>query len=228
MNTNETKKLFTSLIRDYQMASTKPQLILELIKCNYQSLPKAEIEDMDYIVIRAAPATGLLYITNNSPYFLTGQVRLRGRNNGRYPFKYLEMLDRIFGHEENTIEVCSHDSKFQDAVTVDINPAHNPDIVDDAQTLNKIENNRFNRWRCDPPYSSNTAHNMYNTELPTTSKLLQAGARVCKKNSFLFLLLGPQNYQWTPKGVRRIGCVLITIVPNNEFRVLNIFHKFSD
>jgi hypothetical protein len=69
---------------------------------------------------------------------------------------------------------------------------------------------------------------MYNTELPITSKLLKAGARVCKKNSLLFLLLGPQNFQWTPAGVRRIGWVSITIVPNNELRALHIFHKFGE
>jgi hypothetical protein len=203
------------------MLSTKPQSILELIKCKYQSLD-------NYFIIQATPATGILYITNDSPYFLSGHVRLRGRNNGKYPFRYLEMVDRIFGPENNTIEVCSHDSKFKNAVTVDINPAHKPDIVDDAQTLNKIDNNQFNRWRCDPPYNSNTARAMYNTELPITSKLLKAGARVCKKNSLLFLLLGPQNFQWTPAGVRRIGWVSITIVPNNELRALHIFHKFGE
>ena len=66
---------------------------------------------------------------------------------------------------------------------------------------------------------------MYNTELPLTSKLLEAGARVCKNNSLLFLLLGPQNYQWTPPGIKRIGWIAITIVPNNELRALHIFHK---
>jgi hypothetical protein len=39
---------------------------------------------------------------------------------------------------------------------------------------------------------------------------------------------GPQNYQWHPKGVKRIGCIMITIVPNNEIRCLNIFYKYTD
>ena len=54
---------------------------------------------------------------------------------------------------------------------MDINPANNPDIVDDGQSLSKIESNSFNRWRCDPPYNCATAHRMYNTEIPLTSKL---------------------------------------------------------
>jgi hypothetical protein len=51
---------------------------------------------------------------------------------------------------------------------------------------------------------------------PITRELLKAGARVCKVGSLLFLLLGPQNYQWYPPRVKRIGWIAITIVPNNE------------
>jgi hypothetical protein len=101
------------------------------------------------------------------------------------------MIDTIFGPEENTIEVCSHNSQFSKAITVDINPANNPDIVDDGQSLSKIESDSFDRCCCDPPYNCATAHSMYNTKLPLSSKLLEAGARVCKANSLLFLLLGP-------------------------------------
>ena len=43
------------------------------------------------------------------------------------------------------------------------------------------------------------------TDLPQTSKLLKAGARVCRPGSLMFLLLGAQNYQICPKGVKRIG-----------------------
>jgi hypothetical protein len=196
--------------------------ILELIRVKPSVLSTLEGQ---YHIISASPATGVIYITHNSPYFLSGHVRLRGRNNGKYPFRCLEMIDTIFGPEKNTIEVCSHNSKFQDAITVDINPAYNPDIIDNAQTLSKFEDGKFNRWRCDPPYNAATAKSMYNTELPVTSKLLQAGARICKSKSLLFLLLGPQNYQWAPEGVRRIGWIAITIVPNNELRTLHIYYK---
>jgi hypothetical protein len=44
----------------------------------------------------------------------------------------------------------------------------------------------------------------------------------------MFLLLGSQNYQWHPKGVKRIGCIVLTVVPNNEFRALNIYYKYAD
>ena len=73
---------------------------------------KNKHEDNSYIIIQATPATGILYVTKNSPDFISGHVRLRGRNNGRYPYNYLEMIETIFGPEENTIEVCSNNSQF--------------------------------------------------------------------------------------------------------------------
>ena len=48
----------------------------------------------NYQIISAYPATGILYVVNG---FLSGHVRLRGRAKGAYPFRYLEMLDNIFG-----------------------------------------------------------------------------------------------------------------------------------
>ena len=67
------------------------------------------IEDGDqkYFTIPASPTTGILYITENNPEFISGQIRVRGREKGSYPFNYLEMIDAVFGKEDNTIEVCS-------------------------------------------------------------------------------------------------------------------------
>ncbi|MFZ0326852.1 MAG: hypothetical protein WBP64_09625 [Nitrososphaeraceae archaeon] len=217
--------------------------ILNLIKCKY-------IVHRDhtnkYLIILAEPATGILYITENSPGFISGHLRMRGKNGGRYPYRYLEMIDNIFGAEENTIEVCSGSigkagpviTTFKDSnslvignyspFTVDINPNMKPDLVADGQDLIGIPDGKFDRWRCDPPYNAKTAKLMYGTDLPDTIKLLKAGARVCKVGSLMFLLLGPQNYQWHPAGVKRIGYVNITVVPNNENRALNIFYKYGD
>ena len=172
---------------------------------------------------------------------------MRGKNRGSYPYRYLEIIDNIFGAEENTIEVCSgsigkgasvittYEQKSNSLMiakespyTVDINPDIKPDLVADGQDLIGIPNRKFDRWRCDPPYNAKTAKLMYGTDLPDTIKLLKPGARVCKVGSLMFLLLGPQNYQWHPAGVKRIGYVNITVVPNNENRALNIFYKYAD
>jgi hypothetical protein len=219
----------------------KSRSALDLIKCDYYTMPvatKKQDADNKYFAIPAHPATGVLYITSNNPEFISGHIRLRGKDEGRYPYNYLEMIENIFGKEDNTIEVCSrsisgtnksHSSyTASTSFTVDINPETKPDLVGDAQTLQGIPNNKFNRWRCDPPYNQSTAKKMYGTDLPGTSDLLKAGTRVCKVGSLLFLLLGPQNYQWCPIGVKRIGWVAITIVPNNELRALHIFYKYAN
>lgn len=187
-------------------------------------------ENIDgYSIKKCDPATGILYITEDNPSFISGHVRMRGRNEGKYPFNYIEMIDAIFGYERNTIEVCSRSvpggNRGGHCFTVDINPDCKPDLVTDGQTLEGIADNEFDRWRCDPPYNQNTALEMYRTELPNTAKLLQAGARVCEEGALMFLLLGPTNYQSCPRGVSRIGCVIISVVPNNEWRTLNIFMK---
>ncbi len=196
--------------------------IIDRIKCEYTV--RTDGNNNRYSTILASPATGVLYVTQNSPHFISGHVRMRGKDGGRYPFKYLEMIDMLFGKEDNIIEVCSGNVK-ENCFSVDINPETMPDLVADGQKLTDISDGKFGRWRCDPPYNSQTAKDMYGTELPITGKLLKAGARVCKVGSLLFLLLGSQNYQICPAGVMRVGWIAITIVPNNEIRCLHIFYK---
>lgn len=213
--------------------------VINLIKCKYDCISSitnhndkrgythSNNNHKKYFIVPASPATGILYVTENNPEFISGHVRLRGKDQGRYPYNYLEMIDNIFGKEENTIEVCSHSVRGS-CFTVDINAHTKPDLLTDGQKLDGIPDGKFNRWRCDPPYNSQTAKSMYDTGLPITGKLLKAGARVCKPGSLMFLLLGPQNYQICPIGVKRIGYVNITVVPNNEIRALNIYYKYAD
>lgn len=193
----------------------------DLLKCPWLPSPH-----QGYETYPATPATGILYITDNNPEFISGHVRVRGESNGSYPHFYTEMIDNLFGEDKNTIEVCSYLIKGnKNLFTVDLNPDYEPDHVGDGQNLVGISSNSFTRWRCDPPYNEKSAEKMYNTTVPSPIRLLKAGARVIKPKSLMFLLLGPKNYQWHPKGVKRIGIILMTIVPNNEIRALNIYLK---
>jgi hypothetical protein len=240
--------------------------ILDLIKCKHYDLStsysKIDLKrhsevrvDKKYVIIPPNPATGMLYITSTSPFFIHGNVNMKGRDGGRYPYKYEEMINHLFGTEKNRIEICSGSIKGRTwtsgavlsslnvkdslplilnlslssscAFTVDINPDKKPDYVADAQRLYGIPNGVFNRWMGDPPYNHNTAKKMYGTELPEPKRLLKAGARVCKPGSLMFLLLG-NPHQHCPKGVKRIGCITISVIPNNEFRFLNIYWKYED
>jgi hypothetical protein len=69
---------------------------------------------------------------------------MRGKDNGRYPYRYLEMIENLFCYEPNTIEVCSNGvtATTKDdgcCFTVDINP-----MVCNAEThgVNTTKNNR--------------------------------------------------------------------------------------
>jgi len=142
-----------------------------------------------------------------------------------------KFIDNVFGPELDTIEVCSRTVKGHNQLgncfTVDINPEFKPDLIADGQCLSAIQDNSFSRWRCDPPYNETTAKQMYNTELPNPTKLLKEGCRVVKPGSLLFLLHsnhGPSNIA----NLKRIGYLTISVVPNKETRILNIYAKIPD
>jgi hypothetical protein len=201
-----------------------------LDKLNVSDFTKIQgAQNGDKTTFETDPAIGELLLQNN---FLTGHLRMRGRDGGAYPYNYLEFIDNVFGYEANTIEVCSgsieadfsQNERKKAASTVDINPERKPDLVADGQCLTEIPDNSYSRWRCDPPYNEKTAKEMYNCELPNISKLLAAGARVVKPGSLMFLLCS-QNYQYNKNGLKRIGFIYISVVPNNETRILNIYIK---
>lgn len=182
--------------------------------------------------------TGIAYITTNSPQFISGHLRLRGKNNGSYPYKYRELITELFGNIQDSqeeIEVCSGTVaksgllSFCDnykLVTVDINPAKKPTHIMNGENLPTEWANRFARWSSDPPYTDKAAKTMYQTDkMPSISKLLTEGARVTKPGGLLFLLLGAKNMQWCPKSLVRIGWFGITIVPNQEIRGLHCYLK---
>src|SRR5262245_38554163 len=179
-----------------------------------------------YSIYSAAPAKGILYMTYDNNYFISGHIRMRAGTNGKYPFMYEKMIDNLFGPSDRTIEVCSYKIEGNDNLfTVDINPKYRPQLVADGQDLAELQPDQFSRWRCDPPYNAATAKSMWDCKVPNFLTLLKEGARVVKSGSLLFLLLGPTNFQMCPANVKRIGLFLITLVPNNEIRALNIYIK---
>lgn len=190
----------------------------------------SDIQTGKYICYLLRSATGSLFITTNSPQFISGHCRMLGRKNGQYPFRYMSALEEMFGVSPGEqIEVCSGlITSRPNLVTVDINPARGPSYVGDAQCLPEEWENRFYRWYADPPYNAKTAEQMYETALPSWSKLLAEGARVTKPGGLLFLLLGDVNMQWHPEGLTRIGWICLTIVPNQESRTIHIYLKRAD
>lgn len=208
--------------------------------------PQDSIKILDYVksetfrppwggqtLINTAPCSGAMYVPDSKQYFIHGRLAVKGNDEGRYPEHYLDFIDRVFGPEPNTIEVCSRTVKvdsMRTRATVDLDPEgrFKPTYQTDGQILAGVPSRAFKRWRSDPPYNEKTAAKMYGTDLPNPKRLLEAGARVIEKGSLMFLLLGPQNYQQCPEGVVRVGLIYISVIPNNETRALNIYMKVAD
>jgi hypothetical protein len=190
---------------------------------------KPELITGRYSLFALDSAVGAGYITHSSPHYISGHLRLLGKNNGKYPHKIKELINELFGScpsSSEELEVCSGEVVAKsNLVTVDINPAKNPSYVLDGQHLPKEWNNHFGRWNCDPPYSEHAAKEMYGTDMPSITKLLSEGARVTESGGLLFLLLGAKNMQWHPESVTRIGWLGITVVPNQEIRALHCYVK---
>jgi hypothetical protein len=54
--------------------------VLNLLKCDYYILPVTQKDaNSKYFIIPAHPATGILYVTNNNPEFISGHNRLKVR-----------------------------------------------------------------------------------------------------------------------------------------------------
>jgi hypothetical protein len=79
-----------------------------------------------YSIFALDSANGVIYVTASSPHYVSGHLRLRGNDNGKYPYKIKELIDELFGRcnpAGEEIEVCSGEveaNKFN-LVTVDIN-----------------------------------------------------------------------------------------------------------
>ena len=79
--------------------------VMNFIRCPYDSLPK---DSPDTYIIMPKPLKGALFVTFENLGFISGQVRVRGKGGGEYPFHYLEMIDYVFGKEENFHNVIGY------------------------------------------------------------------------------------------------------------------------
>ena len=127
----------------------------------------------DYLIISCKPITGILYLVNN---YISGHIRVRGKDNGQYPYNYKKMIHNIFGIANNAIEVCSNSIIPDDSeklTTVDIKSDVGSNFVADAQDMSSIfADKTFDRWYGDPPYNEENAFKMYDVRLPKFQKLL--------------------------------------------------------
>lgn len=53
--------------------------ISKLIKCKYECVNSSNSNHKKYFIMPGDPATGILYITENSPGFISGHLRIGGK-----------------------------------------------------------------------------------------------------------------------------------------------------
>ena len=88
-------------------------------------------------------------------WIMGNNYRVKSNYYGGYPAGYLRRVKALFPDKERVLHLFSGrvDTKALPGLTVDINPALNPDIVDDAHSLLKTPLETFDLVLSDTPYS---------------------------------------------------------------------------
>lgn len=137
---------------------------------------------------------------------------------GQFPYGWLTDVVRLklLGDvaRQDILHVCSGTLSEHERWTVDIRPAARPSVVAKGQQLPFLDAS-FRAVLIDPPYTEEYARNLYRSEFPRPSHLLNEAARVVVPGGRIGLL--HIAVPITPK-----GCQFVTsfgVVPGPGFRI---------
>lgn len=158
-------------------------------------------------------------------WIMGNDYRVKSKFYGGYPAGYLRRIKALFPDKQKVLHLFAGmvDTPAFPGLTVDINPALNPDIVDDAHTLAKVPLETFDLVLADPAYSAeDTEH--YGTPMVNRNLVIRALAERLSKGCFVVWLdqVLPMYRKDTFRVDAHIGMVKST---NHRFRVVNIFRK---
>lgn len=163
--------------------------------------------------------TGMWIMGNN--------YRVKSDYYGGYPEGYLRRVRALFPEMvgATTLHLFSGkvDQSIVPGITVDINPATQPDYVDDAQTLTKVPLESVRHTLGDPPYSVEDCDHYQTTMVKRNVVVRTLGARLPVGAFVVWLdqvLPMYRKDQFAMDGV--IGMVKST---NHRFRVVTIFRR---
>jgi hypothetical protein len=157
-------------------------------------------------------------------WIMGNDYRVKSEYYGGYPAGYLRRVKALFPDKKRVLHLFSGhvDKSVIPGDTVDVNPDLEPDIVDDAQTLERVQLRKYDLVMADPPYSIEDAER-YQTTMVKRNKVMAAlrglstGCHVVWLDQVL-----PMYRKDTFKMVAVIGMVKST---NHRFRVITIFEK---
>jgi hypothetical protein len=144
---------------------------------------------------------------------------------GGYPHGYLKRIKALFPDKTRTLHLFSGkvDTALFPGVTVDINPEYKPDIVDDAQTLEKVPLETFDLVMADPAYSVEDCLHYGSTMVQRNKVMRILGGRLTSGCHVIWLDQVLPLYRKDCFAVEAyIGMVKST---NHRFRVITIFRK---
>lgn len=137
---------------------------------------------------------------------------------GQFPYGFLKDVVRLklLGDvpRQDILHVCSGTLSEHERWTVDIRPSARPAVIAKGQSLPFIDA-CFPAVLIDPPYTEEYARNLYRSEFPRPSHLLNEAARVVKPGGRIGLL--HIAVPITPK-----NCEFVTsfgVVPGPGFRI---------
>lgn len=158
-------------------------------------------------------------------WVMGNDYRVKSKYYGGYPAGYLKRIKALFPDKKTVLHLFSGkvDTVAFPGCTVDIDPKHNPDIVDDCHTLKRVALQDFDLVMADPAYSVEDCEH-YGTPMiqrNTVMRTLAAGLR--KGCHVVWLDQVLPMYRKTDFAVDAyIGMVKST---NHRFRVITIFRK---
>lgn len=157
-------------------------------------------------------------------WILGNDYRVKSSFYGGYPNTYLPRVRSLFPEKKRVLHLFAGriDTTLFPGTTVDINADLEPDIIDDAQTLEKVRLEDYDLVLCDPPYSVEDAEH-YQTSMVKRQKVMHALARV--KRGTDIVILDQVLWMWRKDTFDLTGVVGIVRSTNHRFRVMSIFRR---
>ncbi len=160
-------------------------------------------------------------------WIMGNNYRVKSKYYGGYPAGYLKRVKALFPDKTNVLHLFSGkvDTEIMPGTTVDLNPNMNPDILDDAQSLENVPVKEFDLILADPPYSIEDSEH-YGPTMVKRNKVMKALGKKAKGGTHVVwldqVLPMYRKDEWKLVGI--IGMVKST---NHRFRVVTIFKKIN-
>ena len=160
-------------------------------------------------------------------WIMGNNYRVKSKYYGGYPAGYLKRVKALFPDKTNVLHLFSGkvDTEIMPGTTVDLNPNMNPDILDDAQSLENVPVKEFDLILADPPYSIEDSE-QYGPTMVKRNKVMKALGKKAKGGTHVVwldqVLPMYRKDEWKLVGI--IGMVKST---NHRFRVVTIFKKIN-